>query len=179
MVTLSHRRFSMPSFRQPSMEKPSDGFPRQDVTYALMVLGVGYVWLLLWLAASVSAAADSEARALAQRLLADCSTQDRLPAGDLGSPAHGGGPRHVRRRACPASGSTSGRRTVERGSAGLRRPPSPHRRGALPLRHRFTHAAPDPGSSAILKVLLAETSGWRPVIRGSLHNCQGRCSSLG
>lgn len=80
----------MPSFLQPSTEKPSDGFRGRNVTHALVVLGVGYVWLLLWLAASVSAAAfgsGGSAVPLAAPLLAFAHW--RNPSSTWGQPLPG------------------------------------------------------------------------------------------
>jgi len=52
------------SFRQPPINQPSHGFRGHDVSAALAVLGTGYVWLLLWLAAWVTAATFGPQRSL-------------------------------------------------------------------------------------------------------------------
>ncbi len=57
MVTPSDRSSVMPSFTERPIDHHGHGFRGPDGTAALLVLGTGYVWLLLWLAASVSAGA--------------------------------------------------------------------------------------------------------------------------
>lgn len=81
-------------------------------------------------------AAGTEARALADGLLADCSTRVVVrPARH-----HAERPRTDRTRAGPAAGAGPRHRVVEDAAAHARGPPPPHHRRAGPVRHRCRHA---------------------------------------